>query len=81
MEEKDNITATEAPAQAEKPKNNGWGGYRRGAGRKSQFAGAKKTVAARLSPDLYTFMQMQPNKSEVIEAALRLWVEKQGIKL
>ena len=81
MEEKDitqNAAQTETTAGgAGKSK---WGGYRAGSGRKS-LLGAKKTVAVRLPPDLYAFMQMQTNKSAVIEAALRLYVETKGINL
>lgn len=72
---------TDGAAQTEGTPRPQRGGKRQGAGRKALFATNKKTVAVRLPVDLYTYLQMQPNKSTVIEAALRLYCKENGVNL
>lgn len=72
---------TDGAAQTEGTPRPQRGGKRQGAGRKALFATNKKTVAVRLPVDLYAFLQMQPNKSTVIEAALRLYCKGNGVNL
>jgi len=75
------IQPTDGAAQTEGTPRPQRGGKRQGAGRKALFATNKKTVAVRLPPDLYAFLQMQTNKSTVMEAALRLYCKENGVNL
>lgn len=81
-EQTETLTETQAENTEEAPVRVGRGGARARAGRR-RFAEADKKVSMgiRLPLDVYSFLQLQPNKSTFVEDLIRKHCKDNGISL